>query len=246
MVMICRIWDAHAATGRYINTDFIMSNTHGSIAHNLLRLKEGSVYLVKNFTIVPNKDEFHVIRFTDFMLEFEGETTTRKVFLKSKGFTRYPFQFVEIDELEPTNNKYLIDVVGYVTNVGRITQTRTGSKTLDFYMANCRGQQIRATMWGGLSEILIEKRTHHVGLYPIVITAMSVKLYNSEDVEDGASSATAVANDASKAPELKTLNKYPAVATPLNPNNQPKEGDVACSSDTSQRKSQNVTTWDHQ
>ncbi|GJT25731.1 ATP-dependent DNA helicase PIF1-like protein [Tanacetum coccineum] len=74
----------------------------GSIAHNFLWLKE-----------------------------------VQKAFLKSDGFNRYPFELVEIDELEPTNNKYLIDV-GYVTNVGRITQTRTGSKTLDFYMANCR------------------------------------------------------------------------------------------------------------
>ncbi|GJW41615.1 hypothetical protein Tco_0067460 [Tanacetum coccineum] len=95
------------------------------IDHNFLRLKEGFVYLVKNFTIVPNKDEIRVIIFDDFMFEFDGETTVRKAFLKSDGFTHYPFQLVEIDELEPTNNKYLIDVVVYVTNVGRITQTRT-------------------------------------------------------------------------------------------------------------------------
>ncbi|GKB03716.1 reverse transcriptase [Tanacetum coccineum] len=149
VVMIYRMWDVHAATGRYLNTNFIVSDTQGnvmhctakgSIAHNFLRLKEGSIYLVKNFTVVPNKDEFRL---------------------------------VEIDELEPINNKYLIDVVGYVTNVGRITQTRTGSKTLDFYMANCRGQQIRVTLWGGLSDMLIEKRTCHVGLYPVVIIAIT-------------------------------------------------------------------------
>nr|GEX76605.1 hypothetical protein [Tanacetum cinerariifolium] len=125
MVMICRVWDVHAATGRYLSSDFIVFDTQGSIAHNFLWLKEGFVYLVKNFTVMPNKDEFRVIRFDDFMLEFNGETTTRKAFLKSKGFTHYSFQLVEIDELEPTNNKYLIDVVGYVTNVGRITLTRT-------------------------------------------------------------------------------------------------------------------------
>ncbi|GKD70889.1 reverse transcriptase [Tanacetum coccineum] len=183
VVMICRMWDVHAATGRYLNTDFIGNVMHctakGSIAHNFLWLKEGSIYLVKNFTVVPNKDEFRLIRFADFMLEFDGETTVQKAFLKSDGFNRYPFELVEIDELEPTNNKYLIDVVGYVTNVGRITQTRTGSKTLDFYMANCRVQQIRVTLWGGLSDMLIEKRTCHVGLYPVVIIAMSVKLYNN-------------------------------------------------------------------
>nr|GEV66277.1 hypothetical protein [Tanacetum cinerariifolium] len=196
MVMICRMWDVHAATSRYLSIDFIETDTKGNvmhctvkanIAHNFLRLKEGSIYSVKNLTVVPNKDEFCVIRLADFMLEFDGKTTVRKSFLQADGFTRYPFQLVEIDELEPTNNKYLIGFVGYVTNVGRITQTRTGSKTLDFYMANCstsstlivddtkipflmrlnsddRGQQIRVTLWGGLGDMLIKKRTRHVGL----------------------------------------------------------------------------------
>ncbi|GJW17470.1 replication protein A 70 kDa DNA-binding subunit C-like protein [Tanacetum coccineum] len=114
MVMICKIWDVHAATSRYLSTDFIVSDTQGNvmhctakgnIAHNFLWLKEGSIYLVKNFIVVPNKDEFRVVRLVDFMLELDGETTTRQAFLKSEGFTRYPFQLVEIDELEPTNNK---------------------------------------------------------------------------------------------------------------------------------------------
>nr|GEV19731.1 hypothetical protein [Tanacetum cinerariifolium] len=284
-----------------ISAPTLLCLTQGSIAHNLLRLKEGSVYLVKNFTVVPNKDEFHVIRFTDVMLEFKGETTTRKAFLKSKGFTHYPFQFAEIDELEPTKNKYLIDVVGYVTNVCRITQTRTSSKTLDFYMANCRGQQIKATMWGGLSEILIEKRTHHVGLgvaltkeilsvdntTPKVGTLENLLMYKvqleisdettevvvvmfdetvtvllncspssilkSEDVEDGASSTTAAANDASKALELKTLKNIQReeledsnAEASFVADNQPKEGDVACSSNTRQRKRLFWMIWNEQ
>ncbi|GJS99240.1 reverse transcriptase domain-containing protein [Tanacetum coccineum] len=131
----------------------------GNIAQNFMRLKEGAIYSVKNFTVLPNKDEFCVMRFVDFMLKFVGDTTVRTSFVKSDGFTRYPFQLVEIHALEPTNNKYLIDAAGYVTNVGRTTQTRTGSKTLDFYLANCRVQQIRVTLWGGLGDLLIEKRT---------------------------------------------------------------------------------------
>ncbi|GKA08652.1 hypothetical protein Tco_0687983 [Tanacetum coccineum] len=174
----------HKVCGSSANKTIMQGNVmhctaKGNIVHNFLRLKEGSIYLVKNFTVVPNKDGFRVIRFANFMLEFDGESTVRKSFLKSGGFTRYPFQLVEIDELEPTNNKYLIDVVGYMTNVGRITQTRTCSKTLDFYMASSSGQQIRVTLWGGLGNMLIENRTRHVGLYPVVITSMSVKLYNN-------------------------------------------------------------------
>ncbi|GJW29734.1 ATP-dependent DNA helicase PIF1-like protein, partial [Tanacetum coccineum] len=90
----------------------------------------------------------------------------------------YCFQLVEIDALEPTNNRYLIDVTGYVTNVGRTTQTRTGSKTLDFYLANWPANK-SDVVGGGFGDMLIQKRTRHVGLYTVIITAMSVKLYNN-------------------------------------------------------------------
>ncbi|GKD40906.1 hypothetical protein Tco_1261113, partial [Tanacetum coccineum] len=141
--MVCRMWDVHAATGRYLSTDLIVSDVkgdfmhctaRGNIAHNFLRLKDEAIYSVKNFTVVTNKDEFRVMRFAELMLEFKGEPIVRKSFVKSNGFTRYSFHLVEIDALEPTNNRYLIDVAGYVTNVGRTTQTRTCSKNLDFYL----------------------------------------------------------------------------------------------------------------
>nr|GEU77125.1 helicase [Tanacetum cinerariifolium] len=106
------------------------------LALTLLSLMQRVIYSVKNFTIVLNKDEFRMMRFAELMHEFDGETTVHKFFVKYNGFTRYPSQFVEIDALEPTNNRYLIDVAGYLTNVGRTTQTRTGSKTLYFWSAN--------------------------------------------------------------------------------------------------------------
>ncbi|GKC62436.1 reverse transcriptase domain-containing protein, partial [Tanacetum coccineum] len=168
-----------------------------------MRLKEGVIYSVNNFTVLPNKDEFRVMRYADFMLEFDSDTIVRKSFVKSDGFTRYPFQLVEIDTLEPTNKKYLIDLASYVTNVGRTTEKKTGSKTLDFYLANCRGQQIKVTLWGCLSDMLIEKKTHHVGLYPVVITAMSVKLYINR-LYLSSTSLTLIVDD-EKIPVLKRL-----------------------------------------
>ncbi|GKD13166.1 hypothetical protein Tco_1197573 [Tanacetum coccineum] len=80
----------------------------GNIAHNFLLLKEGAIYSVTNFLVQTNKEDFRVMRFADFMLEFDGDTRVQKSFVKSEGFNRYPFQFVEIDDLKPTNNKYLI------------------------------------------------------------------------------------------------------------------------------------------
>ncbi|GKE69877.1 hypothetical protein Tco_1527949 [Tanacetum coccineum] len=88
----------------------------GTIAHNFLKLKKGGIYSVKRFVVLRNKDEFRVIKNATFMLELDGATTIRKVFVKTDGFIKFPFQLVDFKHLETTNNKYLIDAAGYVTN----------------------------------------------------------------------------------------------------------------------------------
>nr|GEX17434.1 hypothetical protein [Tanacetum cinerariifolium] len=99
-------------------------------------LKEGGIFLIKNFVVRPNKDEFRVFRHDLFMLEFHCSTTIRKVSANGVGFVRYTFQLVDFDDIELTNNNYMIDVSGYVTNVGRISHMKFGSKTLAFYLAD--------------------------------------------------------------------------------------------------------------
>nr|GEU94767.1 hypothetical protein [Tanacetum cinerariifolium] len=182
VVMIGRVWDVNAVTGRYLSTDFIVSDSKGnmihctaksSVAHNFLRLKEGDIYSIKNFVVLPNKDEFRIFRHDMFMIEFDGETTARKVSADPHGFYRYPFHLIEFDQVEPTNNKYFIDIAEYVTNVGRRSYTKTGSKTLEFYLANQRGQSLRVTLWGELGDVLVEKKTKHAG-----VTGMSRNDYN--------------------------------------------------------------------
>ncbi|GKD69701.1 replication protein A 70 kDa DNA-binding subunit C-like protein [Tanacetum coccineum] len=137
-----------------------------------------SRYLSTDFVLYdakPNNDEFRIIKNANFML-------------------------VEIDNLEPTNSKYLIDVVGYMTNVGRTVQQRTGSKTLDFYLANCRGQSVRVTLLGGLEETLIEKRMRHVDSIDgiTIVSPLADRLYLSN------SSSTLILDD-DNIPELKQL-----------------------------------------
>ncbi|GKD71193.1 hypothetical protein Tco_1325283 [Tanacetum coccineum] len=76
---------------------------------------------------------------TDFVVcdsKLDGATTIGKVSMKPDGFIIFPFELVDFDHLEVTNNKYLVDAAGYVTNVGRTVQQKTGSKTLDFHLAN--------------------------------------------------------------------------------------------------------------
>ncbi|GKE83236.1 54S ribosomal protein L19, mitochondrial [Tanacetum coccineum] len=166
IVMVGRVCDINTTTGRYLSTDFVVSDSKGNmihciakatITHNFLRLKEGGIFLIKNFAVRPNKDEFWVFRHDMFMLEFVGLTTIKKV--SANG----------------------VDVSGYVTNVGRTSQTKSGSKTLDFYLANQRGKSLRVTLWGGVGDSLIETKTAHVGMCTIVLTLMIVKTYNSKD-----------------------------------------------------------------
>ncbi|GKA62691.1 mediator of RNA polymerase II transcription subunit 34 isoform X2, partial [Tanacetum coccineum] len=95
IVMVGRVWDVNTTTGRYLSTNSVVSNSKGNmihctakatIAHNFLRLNEGGNFLIKNFVVLPNKDEFWVFRHDMFMLEFDGLTTIRKVSANSVGF----------------------------------------------------------------------------------------------------------------------------------------------------------------
>nr|GEW94139.1 putative Gag-Pol polyprotein [Tanacetum cinerariifolium] len=54
-------------------------------------------------------------------VDFDGSTTIRKTHASDVGFLIYPLQLVALDRIEPTNNKYMIHVTGYVTKVGHTT-----------------------------------------------------------------------------------------------------------------------------
>ncbi|GKE28427.1 reverse transcriptase domain-containing protein, partial [Tanacetum coccineum] len=166
IVMICRSWDVHTITGRYGNA--IYSFAKANVAHNFLKLKEGLVYPINNFVVQANKEEYRIFRDHAYMIELDGTASVRKTFVKGGGFIQYPFQLAKLD------------VARYVTNVGRITHQKTGSRTIDFSLANDSGQAIRVTLWGGLEDALVERKTNNVGLYPMVLTVMNVNLYNKK------------------------------------------------------------------
>ncbi|GJY42124.1 ABC transporter B family member 25 [Tanacetum coccineum] len=100
IMMIGRVWDVNVVTGRYLSMDLVVSDSWGnmihctakaSIAHNFLRLKEDDIYSIKNFVVLPNKDEYRIFKHDTIMLEFDRETTVRKVSVNGHGFLRYPF-----------------------------------------------------------------------------------------------------------------------------------------------------------
>ncbi|GJT77421.1 reverse transcriptase domain-containing protein [Tanacetum coccineum] len=186
IVMIGRVWDVSLVSGR--------------VAHNFLRLKEGGIYSVTNFAVKPNKEEYRVIKDDSFMLEFNGSTTFKRVSVKANGFVRYPLNLVDFDAIEPANNKYLIDVAGYVSNVGRTNHLKSRSKNLDFHLANHRGQSIRVMLWGNLGEVLVEKKTKQVGACPIVLASFTFP----DTVYLLSTSSTVILDDA-EIPAIKAL-----------------------------------------
>ncbi|GJZ59437.1 reverse transcriptase domain-containing protein [Tanacetum coccineum] len=128
----------------------IHCSAQASVAHNFLRLKEGGIYSVTNFAVNPNKEEYRVIKDDSFMLEFDGSMTFKSVSVKADGFVRYSLNLVDFDAIEPADNKYLIDVAGYVSNVGRTNHLTYGSDVI-------------RVVWGNLGEVLVEKKTKQVG-----------------------------------------------------------------------------------
>ncbi|GKC08861.1 hypothetical protein Tco_1000471 [Tanacetum coccineum] len=150
IVLVCRIWDVNATTRRYLSPDFVIGDA-----------KVRPARIVK----YAAEDEFHIFKNAPFVVEFDGETSVRKESMKFDGFIRYPFEFVELENLEVTNNKYMIDVIG--------------------------GQAVRVTLWGGLREKLIEKE-HAMSdsICPIIIGfALADRLYLSS------SSSTLIIDD---------------------------------------------------
>ncbi|GKB68705.1 reverse transcriptase domain-containing protein [Tanacetum coccineum] len=192
IVMICRSWDVHTITGHYLSMDFVMSDAKdnaihstakANVAHNFLRLKEGSIYSIKNFVVYANKEEYRIFRDHAYMIELDGAASVRKTSFKGGGFVRYPFQLKELD------------VAGRVTNVGRITQQKSNSRTLDFSLANDR--------WGALGDALVGRKTNNVGLYPVVLTSTNVKLYSNKLYLSSGSSSLIL--DDAQIPALKAL-----------------------------------------
>ncbi|GKD32126.1 mediator of RNA polymerase II transcription subunit 34 isoform X2 [Tanacetum coccineum] len=151
VVMIGRVWDVNPVTGRYLSADFVVSDTKGNmihcsarstVAHNFLRLKEGGIYSVKNFVVLPNKDEFRIFRHDMFMIEFDGETTARKVSADPYGFRIYPFRLIEFDQVEPANNKYLTDIARLVLLTAYISFVLQSWDSYDCYLMK-QGQSLR-------------------------------------------------------------------------------------------------------
>ncbi|KAL6552733.1 hypothetical protein OROHE_008097 [Orobanche hederae] len=118
IAMVCRKWDTNVITGRYLSTDFLISDGRGNIMHctakaktahtSVTKLKEGNIYTINQFAIIPNTEEYRIMKKSAYIIEFHGGITVRKSLVKSDGFVRHPFDLITFDDLQVTDNKHLI------------------------------------------------------------------------------------------------------------------------------------------
>ncbi|GJT12703.1 hypothetical protein Tco_0859745 [Tanacetum coccineum] len=97
--------------------------------------------------------------------------------------------------------------------------------SMNFVVSNSKS--LRVTLWGGLGDVLVERKTKHVGMCAAVLTAMSAKDYNNK-LYLSCSSSTIIYDD-DDIPclhELKTENSCvePTKAALAVDCSQPKEG----------------------
>ncbi|XP_071728567.1 replication protein A 70 kDa DNA-binding subunit B-like [Rutidosis leptorrhynchoides] len=234
-VMICRTWDTHSAYGKYLSTDFIASDekvqnspyiwflnfcggviqltAKSTVAHCFIpRLKEGSVYLLKNFEVVPNRDSYRILRDNKFLIQLQGSTFLRRQqSAGTAGYIRHPFACIPFESLEATDGKYLIDVVGCVLNVGTPQNPKKGTPTLEFELANERDQRIRVTLWGNLGSYFLGRKPATNTCYCIILSSVSVK-QNYYGTKALSSTSSTMIMDDTQIPDLSDfINKISGV-----------------------------------
>nr|GEW20606.1 hypothetical protein [Tanacetum cinerariifolium] len=79
--------------------------------YTLIRCYVSTGFVMSDAKYSPKKDEYHIFRDHTYIIGLDGATSVRKASVKS-------------------------DVIGYIKNVGQINQQKSGSKTLDFSLAN--------------------------------------------------------------------------------------------------------------
>ncbi|GJX17952.1 ATP-dependent DNA helicase PIF2 [Tanacetum coccineum] len=256
VVMICMMWDVNAATGRYLSTDFIVSDikgnlmhctARGNIAHNFLRLKEGAIYSVKNFSVQLNKEKFRVMRYANFMLKFDDRlyrsSTSSTLIVNDEKIPM--LNGVELTkEMLPANNT--TPKAGTLENFLMIDKVRTkkGWNYPSYGGEKCKKGNISqkvGQLWCDSCESLVEYLVIRLELEISDDTAEVVvvmfdetttslvkcstgsivcsegRVVTPEIVEGTASSGMVAAKADSKAPVLGTLSTVPSVATPSKP-----------------------------
>ncbi|KAJ9548755.1 hypothetical protein OSB04_021298 [Centaurea solstitialis] len=141
-VRVCRLWESlNSKNGEVISLDMIIIDDEqnlmtATIRKNLIDrfnnlLKEGVVYIIQNFKVVPNSADYRV---TDsaFKILFTLITKLKKVD-DDPSIPMHGFRFVgqKIIDDRVNDNTLLTDIAGHLTVVGAVETVTGGFRKRD-------------------------------------------------------------------------------------------------------------------
>ncbi|KAL8167440.1 hypothetical protein V2J09_008939, partial [Rumex salicifolius] len=117
-VMVCRKWDSTNSFGKYMSTEYLLSDAEGNVMHCSFRssishrfvalLEEGSVFSFKNFSLLVIKEKFRIRKDDRHIISLEDYTVVNKISFPTDSFVRFPFQFTAFEDIETNDSAYLI------------------------------------------------------------------------------------------------------------------------------------------
>lgn len=81
----------------------------GNISHYFVsKVEDGNVFSLKNFSVVPNKENFRVRNSDEYVNELESFTVVKKIEVPVGEYTRFPFQLVPLEDIILNDSIYFI------------------------------------------------------------------------------------------------------------------------------------------
>ncbi|XP_071688412.1 replication protein A 70 kDa DNA-binding subunit B-like [Rutidosis leptorrhynchoides] len=199
--------------GKEAEGNVIQLTARSTVAHCFIsRLKEGSVYLLNKFEVIPNKDDYRLLRNNKVLIQLQGSTFLKKISGdEHSGFIRHPYACIPFEDLEPNGGKYQIDVVGCVLNFGSVTPQKGGSTTLEFQLVNERHRRVRVTLWGKLGDSFLARKPTVTSQDSIILSSVSVRKDYYGETFLSSTSATLIIDDAQVPTLANFINKISAM-----------------------------------
>ncbi|VFQ88092.1 unnamed protein product [Cuscuta campestris] len=167
---VSRLWDVYSLKDNkeLMSTDMVLIDRQGSYIHASIKgnfshlyqkqIAEGSVYYIKNFSVVPNKTRYCVVGDNKVMIQFYATTVVKSVSEDSLGIPtsaipKHRFDLLDFDKVESRMGAdyILTDVVGQVCCEGEVTNKNSRGNSVSSLMLelhDLRDEKIRLTLWG--------------------------------------------------------------------------------------------------
>ncbi|KAK1389887.1 hypothetical protein POM88_018065 [Heracleum sosnowskyi] len=190
MVRVTRIWEAiNKRNGAIIHTNVILldekENHMVAIIRNnqkqiyLPLLKEGEVYTISNFKVVPGPKQYKSVD-SEYSINFFFKTKIEK----GRDFAAIPMYKFELQPFTAVktlvgNPTMLIDVVGMVRSYCNLERRNNGAQKMDLVLTDQRAENVLVTLWE-------DRATQFLDLLPpskdgplfVVITGLLAKKFS--------------------------------------------------------------------